>query len=356
MNTVFTRILTWLTLWSTTGMAYAWDQDRLKELHEEILAGEAFRQITSVVVWQDGDYPIERYYNEADETTLHDVRSASKTVTSLLLGLAIDQDKIPSVEASAFAYFPDRTVHHPDPRKDAITIEDLLTMSSVLECNDWNPASRGNEERMYLIEDWGQFVMDLPVRGIPSWGIKPEDAKYGRTFSYCTGGVFLLGEIIQRATKMSLQEFADQQLFAPLNITQRQWVTSPLGIAQGGGGLRLRSRDYAKLGSLLLTQGKYQNKKVISPEWLAQSIQPRAVADAERNMEYGYLWWLLGIGDDGATDAMTVYAMAGNGGNYVFVVPDLDFVAVVTAAAYGTNYMHQQSQRILKEYLIPAAQ
>ncbi len=362
-QSIFSIFLVLLLLTAQSMASDQWDQKVLEDLTIRVQAGEEFKQITSIVVHQNDDYIYEEYFNDGSAEKLNDVRSASKTITSMLVGLAIDRGHIKSINEKAFAYFPTGSQQNPDPRKDAITVEDLLTMSSVLECDDWNPASRGNEERMYIIEDWSQFVMDLPVRGIPSWGTKPEDAKYGRAFSYCTGGVFMLGAIVEKTAGQELENFAQKHLFDPMDIRRSQWVFSPLGVAQGGGGLRLTSRDLAKLGSLALSGGKYGDKQVLPTDWIDQSLQPRAVIDADRGMEYGYLWWILnlkpeeiGLGSSvKGEEGITVYAMAGNGGNYVFVVPKLDFVAVVTATAYGTSYMHQQSQRILKEFLIPAA-
>src|SRR5207253_7663920 len=111
-----------------------------------------------------------------------------------------------------------RKLQNPDPRKEKITVEDLLTMSSPLESDDWNDASRGNEERMYLIEDWSQFILDLPIRGRMRIGETPETAKYGRYFSYCTGGVFILSEVIAKTTGLRADRYADRKVFIPLGI------------------------------------------------------------------------------------------------------------------------------------------
>jgi CubicO group peptidase (beta-lactamase class C family) len=131
---------------------------------EQAIGAGTFQKIGSVVVERDGRVVYEHYF-EGDASTLRDTRSATKTITSMLVGIAIDQGKIPSVDTPVLRYFPGVSYQNPDPRKAKITFQDLMTMSSVLECDDWNDASRGNEERMYVLEDWTQFVLDLPIRG-----------------------------------------------------------------------------------------------------------------------------------------------------------------------------------------------
>lgn len=319
---------------------------------EKAIAGDELKKIASVLVVRRGTLVYERYFGGAGADTLMDTRSATKSVTALLVGIAIDRGALSGVGANVFSYFPERRpVQNPDPRKEAITVEDLLTMSSCLECDDWNEYSRGNEERMYLIEDWLQFALDLPVRGVPSWAAKPADSPYGRTFSYCTAGTFALGRVLERATGQRVEDLAEQRLFAPLGIARAEWVRSPLGEAMTGGGLRLRSRDLARLGQLVLAGGAHGGRQIVPAAWVKAALAPHARID--ENTEYGYLWWLRTF--TAGERSVRVAYMSGNGGNKVAVVPELDMVVVLTATNYNTRGMHEQTDTLLADILAAAA-
>jgi CubicO group peptidase (beta-lactamase class C family) len=336
--------------WAASPGSVGLSAKRLKEMDDFVRSG-ALKKITSLLVARGGRLVHETYF-EGNADTLRDTRSATKTITGTLAGIAIEAGLLPGTHAKVLSFFPEKQpVQNPDPRKDAITVKDLLTMSSILECNDWNDFSRGNEERMYPVEDWVRFALDLPVRGFTR-GDEPSKQPHGRSFSYCTAGVVTLGGVLQRAAGRGVDEFAQERLFSPLGIRRAEWVYSPLGLPMTGGGLKLRSRDLLKLAQLYLNGGAWNGKRVVSEAWVSESMRPHARIDDKT--EYGYLLWLRSFGAKGREHA--VVFMSGNGGNKIAIVPDLDLVAVLTSTNYGTKGMHEQTDRLLGEYVIASVE
>jgi CubicO group peptidase (beta-lactamase class C family) len=322
----------------------------LARMEASIRAGD-FKQVTSVLVARGGKLAYERYYDADGVEGLRNTRSATKTVTGMLIGIAIDHHLLPGVEARVLDYFPDKLpLQNPDPRKAQITVEDFLTMSSLLECDDENQFSRGNEERMYLVEDWVRFTLDLPIRGFPDWVPRPAAAPYGRSWSYCTAGPTTLGPLLERATQQSVGDFARDNLFTPLAITHVKWQFQPLGAAMTGGGLNLRSRDLLKLAQLYLNGGTWSGRRVVSADWVARSIAPHA--NAREDTDYGYLWWLPTFHANGRD--YKCFAMFGSGGNKVYAFPAQQLVVVVTTTNFRVQGAGSLTDKLLTDYILPS--
>ncbi len=304
----------------------------------DAIAQQQFAGVDSMLVIRHGRLVHETYFGGFDRETLHDLRSATKSMTSALVGIAIDQGALAGVDEPIARRLGGRAPRDPDPRKQAITIESLLTMSPGLACDDDDPASPGNEEKMYREKDWVRFILDLPMVAAP-----------GDRWAYCTGGVVILGALVAEATGVRPDVYARQVLFEPLGITRAEWEFTPAGDVDTGGHLHLRPRDMAKFGQLFLQRGLWNGRPVVSGGYVARSTSFRVRTSSGGG--YGYLWWLR-TAIRGATPVQTFYAI-GNGGQQIIVVPDLDLVAVFTGSNYDSPATSSYPQMLLDRYVLP---
>jgi CubicO group peptidase (beta-lactamase class C family) len=316
---------------------------------DRAVASDEFGKITSILVAHDNDIVRESYFGMTRAGTLHDTRSLTTTVTGYLVGIALDLGLLKSVDAEIGEIIPiDDSVQNRDPRKDAITVEDLLTMSSPLDGDDTDLFSRGHQERMYLTSDWAKFALDLPVRDYQPWEALPEECPYGRRFSYCAAGAVLLGRVLETSVGEPVESFAAERLFGPLGITAAEWARTAEGMAMTAGGLRLSARDLLRLGQLALDNGAHAGRQLVSRTWMAASTAPKVEVDDET--EFGYLWWLKSMRVDGRD--WRCHYMAGFGGSRVAVFPDDRLVVVVTSENFSLPQAHELTERLINQHIL----
>lgn len=324
--------------------ATAIDGSVLAGMRQAIESG-AYPQTTSILVVADGRIAYEAYFNDGSVDGLNDTRSATKTIVAMAAGAAIEDGFIKSLDNPAHKYFADLEPFENDsPLKRQVTIRDLLTMSSALDCDD-NNDSPGNEENMYPLADWKRFTLDLPAA--QGW---ERDAEGLGPWRYCTAGSFLIGQIVERAVGERIDHYVERRILKPLGIERTQWDESPTGEIQTGGGLELTARDLAKLGAMMADNGRFGGRQILPREWVREMETVRR--NAFGDMRYGYQMWTREYaspcgGEQG-------WMMAGNGGNLILSLPDRRAALVVTRTRYNTRGMHQETQELVEKYLLPA--
>ena len=280
-------------------------------------------RLHSILLVKDDQIILESYFNGFSDSTKHDLRSVTKSIRSILVGIALDKGFIKSLDDPISIYLkPLEPQKNRDDRKDKITIRHLLTMSSGLDCNDWDSKSMGQEDKVYKKKDWLQYTLDLPMVQEP-----------GTTSAYCSMGVVLLAEIISRASGLSIDQFAQTYLFSPLTIDNVVWGhTSNKEVIPSGKRLYMTPRDLAKVGQLILNHGIWEEKQIVSEAWVADSTAPKTKITG---LDYGYLWWNIPL----SAGEKTVKAITatGNGGQYVMVIPEMNMIAVFTGGAYNSQ-------------------
>ena len=306
------------------------------------LPDQKIHGMDSMLVIRHGKPVVEQYWNGVNKDTLHDMRSATKSVTSLMVGIAIDKKMVGGVTDLLSTYL-DPAYPNAPALKQGITLEHMLTMRSGLACDDSVESSPGNETKMYMQTDWVKFYLDLPSLTAPNISTR-----------YCTGNPVALGRVLTVASKRTIPDFANAFLFAPLDIKSFVWADFDAHTqTDTGGHLRLRPRDMVKLGQLALQRGKWNDTQLVSSAWIDQSTSKRTTFEFPGlSKGYGYFWWRSNRFVNGKPYEM--YYADGNGGQYIFVVPEYDIVAVFT----GGNYDSDNATRpfgLMDKYILAAA-
>jgi CubicO group peptidase (beta-lactamase class C family) len=318
----------------------------VSDLEPEGIRGEAVRdlvrqiqldpqRVDSLLIVRNGKLVLETYFGGWQRERLHELRSCSKSVNSLLVGIAIDRGLLDGVQHPVLDLFPQYAAMDDEP-KAAMRVEHLLTMSSGLKWDQTsfdNADPRNDEGMLERSDDWLQYVLSREMQDTP-----------GDVFLYNSGCSALLAGIVKQTTGEHSDVFAEQYLFGPLGIQQYFWQKQADGLCNAWAGLSLRSRDMAKMGQLMLDHGRWQGQQIVSEEWVARST---TALQFRGETGYGYQWWTGNMSVEGVdakgvnaessvapSRTVRVHSALGNGGQYIFIVPELNAVVVFT----GSNY------------------
>ena len=275
-----------------------------------IEAAEKLPRQRSLLISHHGELILERYFNGAHSKQVANIKSASKSVVSALIGIAIERGLIPSVDTPLATFFPELLGTKADQRKQQITIEDLLTMRSGLE-----PTSNRNYGRWIASSNWVRHVLNRPMVSVPGFGMH-----------YSTGNTHLLSAILTKASGGSTWKFANEALAKPLGMTLARWPRDPQGIYFGGNDMELTPLQMMAFGELYANQGRANGLQVVPAEWVQTSFVPRTRSRWSERL-YGYGWWMRELAGQRA------YYAWGYGGQYVFVVPGIELVVVATSSS-----------------------
>jgi CubicO group peptidase (beta-lactamase class C family) len=318
---------------------------------------ETNANVHAVVIVRHGKLVFEQYFpgydepwgmgegrHDFDATTKHDMRSASKSVVSLLVGIAIDRELIKSANEPLVKFFPDYSALK-TAGWDNITLRHLLTMSSGIQWDEnraWKD-SQNDEPHLGSEADPFRYVLSKPIAAPPD-----------TVWNYNGGGTDLLGNIIERVSGKSLEAFAREALFTPLGISDWEWMKYRNEHIAAAVGLRLRPRDAAKIGQLVLNKGAWSGRKIVSPEWIEQSIRPRfqAIGYFSGLFFYGQQWW-MGRSMAQEKEVKWIAAM-GSGGQRIFIVPDRDLVVMTTSGLYFQPRQGDGALDMMANFILPA--
>jgi len=304
----------------------------------------------SVLVRRNGETLAEVYFDGDDYTwdkplgnrahgpdTLHDMRSISKSIVGLLYGIALAKGLVPPVDTALISKFPEYS-DLATPERAKITIADTLSMQMGIKWNEDLPyTNRLNSEiAMELAPDRYRYVLEQPVTGTP-----------GKGWTYNGGATALIAEIITRGSGMPIDAFAATHLFTPLGIARYEWIKGDDGIPAAASGLRLTTRDLARIGEMVAAWGIYNGQQIVPRDWLETALSPHAKTKGQ--LRYGYQWWLAPRGNP-----PNWVAAFGNGGQRLTVVPGRNLVGAITAGNYDDPDGWKIPVSVIQDYIVPA--
>lgn len=302
--------------------------------------GQEYGSIKSLLILKNNKLIVEEYFYGYSRNDLQQFRSCTKSVTSLLLGIALDHHKHIDIERPIFSFFPEYDSLKSEGREE-ITLENVLTMTAGLEWDDY-PAE------MFRTDDCFQYILSQPMASIP-----------GEKFNYNSGCSVLLGGGIKFLETKPALEFAKEFLFTPMSITNYIWESHNNDILRCGEGLSLGPRDMAKIGLLVLNDGKWQDKQIVSKEWIRESTKPHV--PESQFFDYGYQWWHHSKNNlqwwkepnTVSPKEHDLITALGHGGQYIMIIRDLNLVIVTTSSDFESGKMARSKIPMVIEKIIP---
>jgi CubicO group peptidase (beta-lactamase class C family) len=298
--------------------------------------------IHGILIARRGQLVFEEYFHGFNREKPHDTRSASKSLTATLVGSVVADEAALSISTPVYkTIYGDRLPSDLDPRKKAMTVANLLMMSSGYYCDDRNPAAPGNEDVMQsqtADPDWYHYTLNVPMISNP--GGQPV---------YCSADANLLGDVLSHVTGEPLTELFRERIADPLQIRHYYLNLSPNGDPYMGGGIYWLPRDFMKLGQVMLNGGSWKGQRIVSPEWARRATAP---LESLRKLQYGYLWWSIAYPYKDKT--LRAFFAGGNGGQLVMGIPDLDLVVAIYAGNYSDPVLYKIQEELVPQYILPA--
>ncbi|MBX7151109.1 beta-lactamase family protein [bacterium] len=321
------------------------DSGILNELSDRIEAGY-YGEVHSLLIIRHGQLVTENYYRGYGASNKHPMYSVTKSVTSALIGIAIDKGLINDLNQPLLSFFPQYSqIQNMSSNKQSVKLSDVLSMRAGFSWNElsisyYDPSNNFNQ--MANSSDWCKFVLDRPMSDPP-----------GSRFVYNTGASVLLSGVLENATGQSAESFARETLFDALNITDYKWTEAAMGITNTGAGLYLTPRDMAKIGYLYLQKGMWQGVPIISSHWIDTSTTLHAVLTYP--FGYGYQWWMTAADSlkNHSPTRQDIKIAWGFADQFIFVIPKLDMVVVSTGGNYDESH-DDQAIIFLQQYILKA--
>ena len=325
--------------------SYEFDEDRLSQIVDDIEKGQ-YGNIHSLIIIHNDGLVMEEYCKSWNRHMLHPCWSVTKSFASALIGIAIEQDYISSVDEKLLSFFPEyKTIDNLDERKESITLKHVLTMSSGFVWDDMSTLFTDPEShsaKMVASSDWIKYVLDMPMSDDP-----------GTEFLYNNGGSHLLSGILTKKTGQSAEKFAEEHLFNELGITKWEWERDPNGLTVAAWGLELHPVNMAMFGYLYLKNGLLSGEQVVPEAWVEEStakhifIEESFIWIMDGMFDYGYQWWRY---NDSFFESMLwrgappkindIFNASGYGGQFIYVIPHLDMVMVFTGWEPEKPWLH----------------